>query len=248
MKKLIQLSLLSALLATSASFSYAETITLGSFATGTTASSLGFSSSETAMNLAGYTAFASPPATASTPPLQNGVAPTYALAADAPVWAAPLGNSTWVGYAPTAGPGGTNPPYGYYQFTTEFSATGGSNYAGTLDLMADDTAEVLLNGVAIVPFASLGSDVHCADNAASCTTPDVIALSGLTLLAGVDTNSLTFIVEQAGNEAPGLDPSGMDFTATLSGDAPAVPEPSSLVLLGTGLLSAAGMFSGYRRT
>src|ERR1019366_9328638 len=45
-----KLAALGAVLAASASFAFADTITLGSFASGTTAASLGFSSSQTAMN------------------------------------------------------------------------------------------------------------------------------------------------------------------------------------------------------
>lgn len=229
------------LLAASAPFAYADSISLGSFATGTTAASLGFSSSQTAMNFAGYTPYASPPAVAATPPLQNGTAATYALDPTT-VWATPIANSSWVGYAATAGPGNVNPPYGYYQFNTSFTAAGGSDYAGSISLMADDTVEVLLNGSVLVPFGALGSDGHCADGAATCTVTDQVALSGVTFLSGNDANVLTFIVEQAGLEGNTVDPSGFDFTAALS-----APEPGSLVLLGTGLLGGAGLLLRRRR-
>src|ERR1700678_1119304 len=60
------------------------------------------------------------------------------------VWSGPLTNSSWVGINANAGPVSTsNPAYGYYEFTTTFSAVAG-NYSGFLDVEADDTTEVLL--------------------------------------------------------------------------------------------------------
>jgi hypothetical protein len=218
------------------SFALADTVSLGSFATGTTATSLGFSASQTALNLAGYTPFASPPPIGSTPTLLNGIASTSTLSANG-TWGAPTGMSTWVGIA-NGGPGGTNPGYGYYQYTTQFTALGGS-YDGTMSLMADDTAEVLLNGAVILPFTSLGTDSHCADTGVSCSVADVIQLNNLSLYSGTDANMFTFVVEQAGVMSAG-NPSGLNFTTTLS--RVIAPEPRSVILFATGLLGIVPIF------
>ena len=227
MKKILGFSALAvALIAASSSFVFADTIQLGSFATGASS----FGNANTAMNYAGYSATLTTPAV--------GVGGTFTLNPSS-VWAAPAANSTWVGYASTAGPVGTaNPALGYYTFTTNFTAAAGT-YAGTLNIMADDSASIFLNDSVIVPFASLGGDTDCADSGITCRGIDTIALSGLSLLGGTNANTLTFVVRQGGSLAA-FDPSGIDFTATLtSPSSGAVPEPSTLMLLGTGLVGAA---------
>lgn len=233
MKVFLRLYAVAAVLLTLSCAASADTIQLGSFATG--GASLG--DANTAMNYGGYSA-------ASTSP-SSGTASTYYLNPGT-TWAAPAANSTWIGFSPTAGPQATsNPALGYYTFSTSFTALSTSPYSGSLSLMADDTAEVLLNGVVIMHFGALDSDYHCSDTGPSCLSNDTMSLAGLSLLSGFDANTLTFVVQQAGSGPTGgiNDPSGLDFDATLT--AGNVPEPGTLLLLATGLLAFA--LVGIRR-
>lgn len=191
--------------------------TLGSFATG--AFSLG--NINTATNFAGMSA---------TNTVSGGVAPTFFLD-PAGVWEAASPHSTWVGYAPTAGPlSGVNPPGTigapeFYTFTTTFSAFG--PWSGTLTVAADDTTDLFVNGVEVIFDGALGTDFHCASGLPNCSQEDTVSISG-----GAGTNTLTFVVEQAGEGGTTDDPSGLDF----SGNIVVTPEPSALSLSLLGLI------------
>jgi PEP-CTERM motif len=155
-----------------------------------------------------------------------------------PGWAAPLPGSSWVSYTQSGGPANAagQPPVvvpnnTIVSFFDFFTTTGAMT--GSITVLADDSTSVLLDGVLLFPEAPPNTYSQCSDVPIGCvtTTSQVIALNVLS--AGVHT--LRFDVAQRAEVAFGL-----NYAGSISD----VPEPTSMLLLGTGLL---GLTARVRR-
>ena len=143
--------------------------------------------------------------------------------------------AVWISYAATGITGSTlAPPSGMtmvVKITETFTA--GIGDVLTLDVWADDTAEVLIDGVS--QFAPNFTQSTCANGPIGCQPGENATINYVFAAAG--THTLDFELYQVGTGTTNSNnPFGLLYSGTL-----AVPEPVTLGLLGIALLGLAGI-------
>jgi hypothetical protein len=162
----------------------------------------------------------------------NSSGNTIAIAPN-PGWAAPLAGSSWVSFGLTGDPstpGFFVVPNGTIVSFLDVFNISGTPTGGTISVMADDSATVILNGVTLMAEGSMTGNTYatCSDFGIGCLVPTIINLPMSALQKG--SNTLEFDVAQRAGSSFGLDYSG-SVSETVS-----TPEPASALLLGLGLL------------
>ena len=154
-----------------------------------------------------------------------------------PNWAGPLAGSSWVSYAPTGNPfdpGFIEVPNGTAViFTATFTLTEPVTSA-ILNVLADDTTNVVVNGTQIFPADLTGPYPTCSATAIGCltSTEGTFTTSELAPYLKNGVNNIQFTVYQEAGSSFGL-----DYAGVINGT---VPEPGTMLLLSMGLLGVMG--------
>ncbi len=239
---------LGAVLVLATAFASADTINLASGSATTNFQS--FSGSNAPAGVTPYTGggvFPGP----SQPGLGVSGAATGLTTPVSPTWADAIIGSDWVSYAQT-GPGNfaQQSPNGNYWFDETFTTLAGETYTGGISVQADDTVIVFLNGHQQNTPTDPDGFGHCSDGVPTCMSATPITFNPDDFIIG-GVNTIEFQLVQGGVRQLGLDylgsVEGVPVTTNQTGNSP-VPEPSSLILLGTGLVSSAGMLFRRRRS
>lgn len=152
-------------------------------------------------------------------------------------WAAPLPGSSWVSFTTTGDTSNSNfytVPNGTAVTFAESFYLNGPITSAFLDVLADDTTSVVLNGTSLYSAALGGSYPTCSSIAIGCLASTEGTFNTAQLLPYLNAsgmNTIDFTVYQEAGSSFGLDYAGSITTAT--------PEPGSLLLLGAGLVGLA---------
>src|SRR5271167_3918431 len=121
----------------------------------------------------------------------NSSGNTIAVAPN-PAWAAPLSGSSWVSFGLTGDPstpGFFVVPNGTIVSFLDVFNISGTPTGGTISVMADDSATVILNGVTLMAEGSMAGNTYatCSDFGIGCLVPTIINLPTSALQTGSNT-------------------------------------------------------------
>ena len=153
-------------------------------------------------------------------------------------WATALTGSSWVSFANTgntSAPGFVTVANGTVVSFLDTFKIAGTPTGGTITVMADDSATVLLNGVNLMSEASSIGNTYttCSNFGIGCVSPTTITIPASDLQTG--SNTLEFDVAQRAGFSFGL-----DYIASIT-DPTSMTEPASGLLLIFGLIGLGAM-------
>jgi PEP-CTERM motif len=159
---------------------------------------------------------------------ENGGSAASVVAPNA-AWATAVTGTNWIGYGADSA---NTDPGGYYTYNTSFTLTSLSGLELLGSFSADNDAAVYVNGILVTSNAYSGNSYGVGYQGFSSFNGTADLKTGL--------NTFQIVVENGSNgTSDTTGPTGLDVSASVTSSVSSTPEPSSLMLLGTGLASVA---------